>query len=133
MPKQSIFTESDPIYECFLCSKKLRYSIVQKAVVEIDSALEHSCKTGKTIATTNKQDVVSLAWKRGDSHLFKGDMAIYPDIGAFQITVEPNSDLQVNHATGEAAKSQGDKNMMLSLYGRYKFGFPFDDVRSSRR
>jgi hypothetical protein len=82
MPKQSIFNESDPIYECFLCNKKLRYSSGKKAVVEIDSALEHSCNTGKTIATTNKLNVVSRVWKLGDSHLFKGGMALYPDLGA---------------------------------------------------
>jgi len=39
--------------------------------------------------------IVSPAWKLGDSHLFHGGMAIYPDLGAVQVIVEPNSDLQV--------------------------------------
>lgn len=39
--------------------------------------------------------IVSPAWKLGDSHLFKGGMAIYPDIGAIQIIVEHNEDLHI--------------------------------------
>jgi hypothetical protein len=33
----------DPIYNCFLCGKKLRYSGYKKAIVEIGSDLEHMC------------------------------------------------------------------------------------------
>lgn len=39
--------------------------------------------------------IVSPSWKLGDSHLFHGGMAIYPDIGAVQVVVEPNGDLHV--------------------------------------
>jgi hypothetical protein len=44
----------DPIYDCFLCGKKLRYSGYKKAVVEIGSDLEHICNPPHTDNTTRK-------------------------------------------------------------------------------
>ena len=44
---------------------------------------------------SNIVGIVSPAWKLGDSHLFHGGMAIYPDIGAVEVVVEPNNSLVV--------------------------------------
>lgn len=121
---KQLFLNEDTNYSCSICSKSLRHSSKLRSVVETYNGIVHNCSgsTSKIITTTNK-DVVSLAWKLGDSHIFKGGMAIYPAIGGVQITVEPNSQSSIPsipskeayHATGEAAKSQGDKNMTLSM------------------
>jgi hypothetical protein len=39
--------------------------------------------------------IISPCFKMPDSYLFHGNMATYPDIGAVQVIVEPNSDLQI--------------------------------------
>jgi hypothetical protein len=58
----------DPIYDCFLCGKKLRYSGFKKAIVEIGSDAEHICNA-PPISNTSKPKEAYLSLQNHESKL----------------------------------------------------------------
>jgi hypothetical protein len=96
---EPIFSKEDPVYSCFLCSKRLRYSSKLKCVVATDTCEEHVCVNNKQ---SNRIPEIGLESQRNE---IASQLSIYKK---FESTAQLKSLSEYKKGTGRPTQKRGN-------------------------